>query len=82
LTDVKPIHVEEWLKSLPMSRGSKAKIRNIMSALYSHAQRWEWTTSNPITYVRQSAKRSRIPTVLTIDRMRLSNHMVDCYEAG
>jgi hypothetical protein len=70
LTDVKPIHVEEWLKSLPMSRGSKAKIRNIMSALYSHAQRWEWTTSNPITHVRQSAKRSRIPTVLTIDQLK------------
>ena len=35
-----------------------------MSALYSHAQRWEWTTSNPITHVRQSAKRSRVPTVL------------------
>jgi hypothetical protein len=71
LTYVKPIHVEEWLKSLPMSRGSKAKIRNIMSALYSHAQRWEWTTSNPITHVRQSAKRSRIPTVLTIDQLRI-----------
>ncbi len=70
LTDVKPIHVEEWLKSLPMSRGSKAKIRNIMSALYSHAQRWEWTSSNPITHVRQSAKRSRIPTVLTIDQLK------------
>ena len=34
-----------------------------MSALYSHAQRWEWMTTNPITHVRQSAKRSRIPTV-------------------
>jgi integrase len=70
LTDVKPIHVEQWLKSLPMSRGTKAKIRNIMSALYSHAQRWEWTTSNPITHVRQSAKRSSIPTVLTTDQLK------------
>jgi integrase len=65
LADVKAVHVEEWLKSLPVSRGTKAKIRNIMSALYSHAQRWEWTTTNPITHVRQSAKRSRIPTVLS-----------------
>ena len=36
-----------------------------MSALYRHAQRWEWITTNPITHVRQSAKRSRVPTVLT-----------------
>jgi integrase len=62
---VKAVHVEEWLKSLPVSRGTKAKIRNIMSALYSHAKRWEWTTTNPITHVRQSAKRSRIPTILS-----------------
>ena len=65
LTDVKAVQVEQWLKSLPLSRGTKAKIRNIMSALYSHAQRWEWVTTNPITHVRQSAKRSRVPTILT-----------------
>ncbi len=57
--------VEAWLKTLPLARGSKAKIRNIMSALFSHAIRWEWTEKNPITSVRQSAKRSRTPDVLT-----------------
>jgi len=70
LTDVKAVQMEDWLKSLPVSRGTKAKIRNIMSALYSHAQRWEWITSNPITHVRQSAKRSRVPTVLTPDQLK------------
>jgi hypothetical protein len=70
LNDVKAVQVEQWLKSLPVSRGTKAKIRNIMSALYSHAQRWEWTTSNPITHVRQSAKRSRVPTVLNPDELK------------
>jgi integrase len=70
LADVKAVQVEQWLKSLPVSRGTKAKIRNIMSALYSHAQRWEWTTTNPITHVRQSAKRSRVPTVLTPDQLK------------
>jgi integrase len=65
LADVKAVQVEQWLKSLPVSRGTKAKIRNIMSALDSHAQRWEGTTTNPITHVRQSAKRSRIPIVLS-----------------
>ena len=71
LTDVKPVQVEQWLKSLPLSKGSKAKVRNIMSALYSHGQRWEWVTSNPIRHVRQSAKRSRIPTVLSPEQIKL-----------
>lgn len=70
LTDVKPVQVEQWLKTLPLSKGTKAKIRNIMSALFSHAQRWEWTTLNPIRHVRQSAKRSRIPTVLTPQQLK------------
>src|SRR5438128_3364588 len=32
LGDVKAMQVEDWLRSLPLARGSKAKIRNIMSA--------------------------------------------------
>ena len=71
LTDVKAVEVEKWLKtlclkdsSLPLARGSKAKIRNIMSALYSHAIRWEWADRNPIKSVRQSAKRQKTPDVL------------------
>ena len=70
LADVKAVQVEQWLKSLLVSRGTKSKIRNIMSALYSHAQRWEWTTSNPIKHVRQSAKRSRVPIVLTPEQVK------------
>ena len=70
LGDVKAVQVEQWLHSLPLARGSKAKIRNIMSALYSHAIRWEWIKHNPITAVRQSAKRSRIPTILTIKQLQ------------
>ena len=50
---------------VPLARSSRAKIRNIMSALYSHAIRWEWTEKNPITSVRQSAKRQKAPDVLT-----------------
>lgn len=40
-----------------------------MSALYSHAIRWEWATRNPITSVRQSAKRQSVPEILTIDEL-------------
>ncbi len=83
LQDVKAVQVEQWLKSLPLAPGSKAKIRNIMSAVYSHAIRWEWATRNPIAYVRQSAKRRRIPIVLTIEQIKafLSNLKEPCLTA-
>jgi len=32
--------------------------------------RWEWTDKNPITQVRQSAKRSKIPTVLSVEEIQ------------
>jgi hypothetical protein len=57
LKDVKSVAVEEWLRSLDLSNGSKAKIRNIMHAVFNHAVRWEWHDRNPITHVRQSSKR-------------------------
>lgn len=69
LKDVKSVAVEEWLRSLDLSNGSKAKIRNIMHAVFNHALRWEWHDRNPITHVRQSAKRMEIPIVLTLDAM-------------
>jgi integrase len=83
LQDVKAVQVEQWLKGLPLAPGSKAKLRNIMSALYSHALRWEWATCNPITHVRQSAKRRKTPIVLTIEQIKafLSNLEEPCRTA-
>lgn len=65
LTDVRTVEVEEWLHSLPYAPATKSKIRNIMSAIFSHAIRYEWMHRNPITKVRASAKRLREPDVLT-----------------
>ncbi len=65
LTEVKTVAVEMWLDSLPLAPGSRTKIRNIMSAIFSHGIRHEWFTLNPITKVRCSAKRLREPDVLT-----------------
>jgi integrase len=70
LSDVRTVAVESWLGTLKLSNGSRAKVRNIMSALYSHAVRWEFFDRNPITLVRQSAKRKRIPDVLTTDELK------------
>jgi len=69
LKDVKSVAVEEWLRSLDLANSSKAKIRNIMHAVFNHALRWEWHDRNPITHVRQSAKRMEVPVVLTLDEM-------------
>jgi integrase len=66
---VKPIAVEEWLRSLSLANGSKAKIRNIMSGIFSHAIRYEMTDKNPMRVVRQSAKRASIPVLLEVDEM-------------
>jgi integrase len=69
VTDVKAVAVEQWLRSLQYANGSKAKARNIMSAVFNHAVRWEWLDVNPIRMVRQSAKRTRVPIVLSIEQV-------------
>jgi integrase len=71
LTEVKTIAVEGWLGSIPRSaleEGSKAKIRNIMSALFNHAIRHEWLPmgQNPIRLVRQGGQRVSVPAILTV----------------
>jgi site-specific recombinase XerD len=66
LCDVRTVAGEEWLRMLPLANGSRAKIRNIMHAIYNHAMRYEWMDKNPISLVRQSAKRERVPDVLTV----------------
>jgi hypothetical protein len=65
LSDVRAVEVEEWLHSLPYAPTTKSKIRNIMSAVFTHAIRYEWTHRNPITKARASSKRLREPDVLT-----------------
>jgi integrase len=70
VSDVKTVAVEEWLKGLPLANGSKAKVRNVMHALFNHAMRHEWAERNPITLVRQSAKRERTPDVLDVDETK------------
>jgi integrase len=68
---IKPVAVEQWLRSLDnLSDGSKAKIRNIMSALFSHAVRFEIADKNPIHSVRQSARRKNAPTVLDASELQ------------
>ena len=73
LRKVRTVQVEKWLRKLKrvgkskerLARGSKAKIRSVMSVLFNHAIRHELMPlgSNPITMVRQSAKRMQTPDI-------------------
>jgi len=71
LDQIKPVAVEEWLNGIRRARGTRAKIRNLMSAIFNHAMRYEWVEKNPIKLVRQSAKRERIPDVLELEELQL-----------
>ena len=64
LNEIKAVEVEAWLRGLNLAPGSRAKIRNVFSALFNHACRHELFDRNPIRFVHQSAKRRRAPDVL------------------
>ncbi len=80
LNQVKPVAVEAWLDSIKRARGTRAKIRNIMSAVFNHAMRYEWLDANPIKLVRQSAKRERTPDVLDLAELQLLLSNLDVRE--
>lgn len=69
LQDIRPVAVEDWLYGLKLSNGTKAKIRNIMSAVFRHGIRYGFLpvheSSNPIHYVRQTAETEVVPAILT-----------------
>jgi site-specific recombinase XerD len=65
------VAVEEWLDSIKRAKGTRAKIRNIMSAIFHHAMRYEWVERNPIKLVRQNAKRERTPDILELAKLQL-----------
>lgn len=86
LRSVKTVDVERWLREAAVSNGTKAKLKCIMSALFSHAVRWEFASTNPISSgvqvgsggkrgpsigVRVSAKRGKAPTVLGPEQVKL-----------
>jgi integrase len=66
------VAIESWLRQLRGANGeilanaTKAKIRNIFSVIFNHAIRSEWLPQgkNPVTLVRQSARRRTDPPVL------------------
>lgn len=86
VNELKTVAVEKWLGGLkflhhqrgevPMAPGTKAKLRNQLSCLYSHAIRHELANTDPIkglvkgSGVRQSSKRVSVPDILTLSEMQ------------
>ena len=86
LEETKTVEVERWLRAAHVADGTKAKIKCVLSALFSHAVRWEFCGHNPIssgipvgtggkrgpsTGVRISAKRRRSPLVLSPEQVKM-----------
>jgi integrase len=71
LEELPGVYVESWLKTLPLATGTKAKIRNTLSALCSHALRYGWMKNHPIKgKVRQSAKTTREQEALEVEELQ------------
>ena len=70
LNSIRAGEIELWLRSLPLALATCAKIRNVMSVLFNHGLRHELIYRNPVQWVRQSAKRKKIPAVLEIKEVR------------
>ena len=71
IDQIKPVAVEDWLNGIKRAKGTKAKIRNLMSSIFHHAMRYEWVDRNPIKLVRQSAKREKVPDVLELAELQV-----------
>ncbi len=71
LEQVKPVAVEEWLRSLSLAPKTKVNLRSLFHLIYEHACRWELTDRNPIDLVRQRGGLRCIPRVLTPGEIRL-----------
>jgi integrase len=70
LSDVRTVEVESWLHALSLANATKAKVRNVMHVIFAHACRHELLQKNPISLVRQSAKRKKTPDVLDAEELK------------
>ena len=64
LADLRPLDVEEWLRSLNRSWWMMVDIRNIMSGIFTQAQNWGYWPEdrrNPMTRVNLGRKRETRP---------------------
>lgn len=73
-TEMEPVAIQKWLRSLHRESGlsnpTLVKIRNVMVAIFKHAQRYgllpRSQEANPMLFVRQSSISDYEPVVLTL----------------
>jgi len=70
LESVRTIEVESWLRQLPLAPSTCAKLPSVMKVLFNHARRYDLFDRNPIELVRQSAKRRKVPAILTVEEFQ------------
>jgi integrase len=70
LDEIKPMEVEQWLRSLALAPKSKVNLRSLFHLVYQHGRRWELIDVNPIDLVRQHGGRRSIPKVLSVHDIR------------
>lgn len=75
-SDMGPIAVQNWLRELHkdsnLSNSTLVKVRNVMVAIFKHAQRYGFLArtqeSNPMVFVRQTSVSDYEPVVLTLSQ--------------
>ena len=91
---MKTMQIQEWLDKIQRPDGTKLKIKNVMSAIFSHGVRWELVERNPVcgqggspghrgasTGVRQSNRVSIRRVVLAPDVVRQTLEQLPIREA-
>jgi integrase len=75
-SDMEPIAVQNWLRELhkhsDLSNSTLVKVRNVMVAIFKHAQRYGFLPrtqeANPMVFVRQTSVSDYEPVVLTLSQ--------------
>lgn len=91
---MKTMQIQEWLDKIQRPDGTKLKIKNILSAIFSHGVRWEFVERNPVcgqggtpghrgasTGVRQSNRISISRVILPPDVVRQTLEQLPLREA-
>lgn len=91
---IKTMQVQEWLDKIKRPDGTKVKIKNVLSTIFSHGVRWELVDRNPVrgqggtaghrgasTGVRQSNRISIRRVILPPDVVRQSLEQLPLREA-
>jgi integrase len=75
-SEMEPVAIQNWLRELKidsnLSNSTLVKVRNVMVAIFKHAQRYgllpRTQEANPLVFVRQSSVSNYEPVVLTLSQ--------------